>query len=166
MNYENLYGWFPQETVPFYTLRDKNETLVVMKVPYDEDFDFIYACLKFAAWLRQEYEFPIRVPIYFKSKAYLKCVDGDIAYGTCFIPDTYKDEPYIRIATGDYVVLCKEWGEKYATLSILRTLAHELTHYYQWINGVSLSHESEERQAVNTSKLIIEYYLGFINNDY
>lgn len=42
MNYENLYGWFPQETVPFYTLRDKNETLVVMKVPYDEDFDFIY----------------------------------------------------------------------------------------------------------------------------
>ena len=42
MNYENLYGWFPQQMIPFYTLRDKNETLMVMKVPYDEDFDFIY----------------------------------------------------------------------------------------------------------------------------
>ena len=31
MNYENLYGWFPQETVPFYALRDKEETLMVMK---------------------------------------------------------------------------------------------------------------------------------------
>lgn len=139
-----------------------------LRLRFDKGIDPVLrnSCLKFAAWLRQEYEFPIRVPIYFKNKAYLKCVDGDTAYGTCFIPDTYKDEPYIRIATGDYVVLCKELGEKYATLSILRTLAHELTHYYQWINGVSLSHESEERQAVNTSKLIIEYYLGFINNDY
>ena len=40
MNYENLYGWFPQETVPFYTLRDKNETLVVMKVEEITDISF------------------------------------------------------------------------------------------------------------------------------
>lgn len=42
MNYENLYGWLPQKAVPFYALRDKNQTLMLMKVPYDEDFDFIY----------------------------------------------------------------------------------------------------------------------------
>ena len=118
-------------------------------------------CLKFAAWLRQEYEFPIRLPIYFKNKKSLKCVDGNSAFGTCFLPDSYQKEPYMRIAAGDYDDLCREWGEKDATLAVLRTIAHELTHYYQWINGVRLSSTEEERQAVRISKRMIEYYLGY-----
>ena len=122
-------------------------------------------CLRFAAWLRQEYDFPIRIPIYFKNKKCLICLDGDTAYGTCFLPDTYNKEPYIRIAVGDYDDLCSDWGEWDATLSILRTIAHELTHYYQWINGVRLTEKDEERQATRISKLIIEYYLSFISND-
>ena len=122
-------------------------------------------CLRFAAWLRQEYEFPIRIPIYFKNKKCLKCVDGNSAYGTWFLPDTYRKEPYIRIAVGDYDDLCCKWGEKDAILSVLRTIAHELTHYYQWINGVRLTEKDEERQATRVSKLIIEYYLGFFSND-
>lgn len=122
-------------------------------------------CLRFARWLRQEYKFPIRVPIYIKNWKSIKCIDGGSAFGTCFIPNSYKDEPYIRIAVGDYAELSSKWGKRDATLSILRTIAHELTHYYQWINGVQLTQEIEERQATKNSKLIIEYYLGFVRNN-
>ena len=64
-------------------------------------------CKKFTKWMRSEYFFPIRVPIYFKNKVKLKCLDGDLAYGTCFLPDSYKDEPYIRIAVGMWLTATK-----------------------------------------------------------
>jgi len=36
------------------------------------------ACLKFGKWLRKEYFFPIRVPVYVKGKKYIKAMDGDM----------------------------------------------------------------------------------------
>ena len=123
-------------------------------------------CLRFAVWLRQEYVFPIRIPVYFKNRKVLTCVDGDTAYGTCFLPDTFTMEPYIRIAVGDYDVLCSEWGEKDATLAILRTIAQDFTHYYQRLNGMQLTEKDEELQSKIISKLIVENYLGFISEDH
>lgn len=42
------------------------------------------ACLKFGKWLRKEYFFPIRVPVYVKGKKYIKSMDGEMVYGTFF----------------------------------------------------------------------------------
>lgn len=115
-------------------------------------------CKKFTKWMRSEYFFPIRVPIYFKNKVKLKCLDGDLAYGTCFLPDSYKDEPYIRIVVGDFPVIKEKWGIENALFSVFGILAHELTHDYQWINGLQFTQIGKERQASVYSKYITEEY--------
>lgn len=119
-------------------------------------------CKSFAAWMRKEYFFPVRVPIYFKNKNRLKCLDGDLASGTFFEPDSYTDEPYIRIAVGDYLELCQKYGTQKALLSILKTVSHELTHYYQWINGLKLTPIGKERQATLYSSYIVSEYMEWI----
>ena len=34
--------------------------------------------MKFGKWLRKEYFFPIRVPVYVKGKKYIKAMDGEM----------------------------------------------------------------------------------------
>ena len=68
-------------------------------------------------------------------------------------------EPYIRIATGDYLVLCEKWGEDNARIEILKSIAHELSHYFQWVNQLQLTEIGEERQAKKYDRLIIDQYL-------
>ena len=116
------------------------------------------ACKDFAVWLRKEYNFPVRIPVYFKNKQQLRCIDGDLAYGTFFEPCSYEDEPYIRIAVGDFQKLCAEWGEDDAVFSVFKTITHELTHYFQWINGLKLTPRGKERQATAYSQFVIDEY--------
>ena len=40
----------------------------------------------------------------------LKCYDGDFVCGTFFQPDNRDDEPYIRIATGNYLTDLEKFG--------------------------------------------------------
>lgn len=117
------------------------------------------ACKDFAHWLRSEYYFPIRVPVYVKSTVRLKCMDGDFACGTFFGPYDYKLEPYIRIATGDYLALCEKWDVDKALIEILKSMAHELSHYFQWVNQLKLTGIGEERQATKYARSIIDQYL-------
>ena len=116
------------------------------------------ACKEFADFIRKEYFFPVRVPVYLKNKKRIKCLDGDLAYGTFFRPDNYRDEPYIRIAVGDYTDLCLKWGKESALTAILLTIAHELTHYFQWINALELTPLGEERQAKRYARYILDEY--------
>lgn len=116
------------------------------------------ACKNFANWLRSEYEFPLRVPIYVKASAWLKTMDGDLAVGTFFEPFDRSSEPYIRIATGDYEALKAEIGRDNALASILLTISHELTHYFQWINGIELTPAGMERQASRYAHKIVDEY--------
>jgi predicted SprT family Zn-dependent metalloprotease len=67
-------------------------------------------------------------------------------------------EPYARIATGDYYDMLKEDGKDNALGGILHSIAHELTHYYQWINDVHLTDRGEEIQASRyASSIVFEY---------
>ncbi len=116
------------------------------------------ACLRFAAWLRAEYVFPMRVPVYVKGTKTVRTKDGDSVVGSFFEPFSFADEPYIRITAGDYEDLVRLWGEDDALASILSALAHELSHYYQWINGIHLPPAGMERQAVRYSKIILNEY--------
>ena len=64
-------------------------------------------------------------------------MDGDKVYGTFWsMYDDYNIEPHIRVAAGDYMDLCHKWGKDSALTAILSTIAHELTHYFQWINAL------------------------------
>jgi hypothetical protein len=60
------------------------------------------ACKEFCKWLRKEHHFPQRVVIYFKASARIKARDGDMVSAIFFEPLYKNEEPYIRIATGDY----------------------------------------------------------------
>ena len=70
------------------------------------------ACKEFAAFLRKEYFFPLRVVAYIKNKKKIRAMDGDLVYGTFWsMEDDYTVEPYIRVAAGDYLDLCDKWGK-------------------------------------------------------
>lgn len=123
------------------------------------DIEVKNACKEFGVWLRKEYYFPIRVPVYVKSHEKIKAQDGDLVVGTFFWPDSMDAEPYVRVAAGDYVELKNKRGRYNALVQILLTIAHELTHYYQWVNNLKLTERGEERQATAYSRFILQEYL-------
>lgn len=116
------------------------------------------ALKEFAKWLRYGYVFPIRVPVYVKAAERIKAKDGDLVCGTFFWPGEYGAEPYVRIATGDYFDLKSERGRDNALASILGSLIHELTHYFQYINKYETTPRGEEIQACYYQKLILDEY--------
>jgi len=116
------------------------------------------ACLRFAAWLRREYAFPLRVPVYVRTARRLRTADGDCVTGSFFEPFSHADEPYIRLAAGDYEELLAQRGRDNALCCILPCLAHELTHYFQWINALSLTDSGRERQANTYARRILSSY--------
>lgn len=122
------------------------------------DYEVRRSCKEFCNWLRTQYYFPVRVPVYLKSARRLKAMDGDIVCGTFFEPGDIFEEPYIRLATGDYEEMQKKYGKDDALAAILRTMAHELTHYFQWINQIELTPLGAERQATHYSRLILYEY--------
>ena len=80
-------------------------------------------------------------------------------YGTFwFIEDDFKQQPYIRIAAGDYYDMCNKWNKDRALTAILLTIAHELTHYFQWINTIKLTPIGQERQATSYARYILDDY--------
>ena len=121
------------------------------------------ACLKFGKWLRMEYFFPIRVPVYVKGKKYIQSMDGEMVYGTFFQPYSKTDEPYIRIATGSYTENLIKLGRDEALALILETMAHELTHYFQWINDIKLTETGYERQASSYATYILDEYASVVD---
>lgn len=113
---------------------------------------------RFANWLRAQYYFPLRVVVYVKGEKTIRAKDGENVVGTFFEPYSPMDEPYIRIATGDYDEMARALGKDNALASILLSLAHELTHYYQWINNIQLTPIGRERQATIYANYIVDEY--------
>lgn len=113
--------------------------------------------IKFINWLRSEYEFPMRVPIYLKNAKQIKAMNGDLVCATFFGPFDKTLEPYIRAAIGDYQDLLEERGKINALGAIFCSIAHEFSHYFQWIKA-STDEELDERQA--------KYYGNAIAHDY
>ena len=112
----------------------------------------------FAAWLRTEYRFPMRVPVYVKSSKKIIASDGEAVVGLFFEPDSRSVEPYIKIAVGDFDELKQKRGHDGAVDAILCSLAHELTHYFQWINALKLTDRGSERQASIYAEFIVSEY--------
>ncbi len=103
---------------------------------------------RFARWLRKEYNFPIRVPVYLNQHRRFIMAEGEEATASFFAPYDRNIEPYIRIATGDYDDLVSESGKHDALASYICSLAHEIIHYQQWIADGSTSEEGIEEEAV------------------
>lgn len=139
--------------------REGHRTSLRMRFDKDVDGEVRRACKEFAVFLRREYFFPIRIVVYIKNKSKITAMDGDKVYGTFWsIEDDYTVEPYIHVAAGDYNELCAKWGKESALTAILLTMAHELTHYFQWINSLKLTPIGQERQATKYARYVLDEY--------
>jgi hypothetical protein len=113
------------------------------------------AFLHFAKWLRYHYEFPRRVPVYVKASYHIVTrFTKEHATASFFAPFDKNEEPYIRVATGDFYDLEKKHGRKNAILTTLNSLSHELQHYYQWIDDDELL---EDEAVEGAEELTWEY---------
>lgn len=88
----------------------------------------------FLRWIRREYVFPRKVNIQISDKMFVRTflTDEQVSAST-FIPDNEKFKVLIRVSTGDYLFMVQNDGYRIAVCSILGSIAHELTHYYQWV---------------------------------
>lgn len=131
---------------------DKNVPVVLKK-----------AFIHFAKWLRCHYNFPKRVAVYIKASYHVVTqVTKEHASALFFAPFDKNEEPYIRVATGDFYDLEKEQGRRNAILTTLNSLSHELQHYYQWIDGEEFLKEDEELledEAVEGAKELTWEYI-------
>jgi hypothetical protein len=91
------------------------------------------AIIRYAVWLRQEFEFPVRVPVYLLPGKTVRTIHGNHVSASFFAPWDRSVEPYIRIATGDYADERRRRGRDDALASFLTSLSHEIVHYRQWI---------------------------------
>ena len=127
------------------------------------------ACKQFVNWLREWYEFPVRVPIYFKNKKQIKSRSGELASATFFGPFDLTQEPYIRVAVGDYPDLLAARGQDDALAAILGSICHEMTHYFQWIKqhdlwGNPMFDAKRERQALYYADVILDDYACYVDH--
>ncbi|RJG22784.1 hypothetical protein [Paenibacillus thiaminolyticus] len=134
-----------------------NKERTGLRIRSDKNVDVVLkkAFVHFAKWLRCHYNFPKRVPVYVKESYYIitHCSKEQVS-ATFFAPYDKQDEPYIRIATGDFYDLEQEHGRRDAILMTLKSLAHELQHYYQWLDDEEFLEDEAEEGA---RELIIEY---------
>ncbi|WP_234288932.1 hypothetical protein [Listeria ivanovii] len=123
--------------------------------------DLKRAFIEYAKWIRMEYDFPIRVPVYVKARETITTSNKEEVSASFFAPFCKEDEPYIRIATGDYEKLVAEVGREDAIFATLNSLSHELQHYYQWIDEEELDEDVAEEGSV---ELTTEYIKWLDNN--
>ncbi len=109
----------------------------------------------FVRWLRRQYPFPVRVPVYLSPAPQVVTVHGDRRSASFFAPWDRNVEPYIRVATGEFPSLRRRWGRNRAAVSHLISLAHEVLHYEQWVRGQRLS----ERGIAQKASAVVGRYL-------
>ena len=117
------------------------------------------AYIRFARWMRREHEFPVRVPVYLSARPRVKLQNGQLATASFFAPFSRKEEPYIRVATGDYGELKVELGRNDALAAMLHSLCHELVHYQQWIRTGTITERGVVRKAGNMLQAYADYAL-------
>lgn len=112
---------------------------------------------KFISFLRKHYYFPIRLNILFcNTKCFKHNIDNHIYYGSFYSMDNEKRKVYPRISIAAMV-------NKHNSINdVLFTLAHEITHYYQWyfLEEDKRTSRSLEIEANKWSKYILDLYIN------
>lgn len=152
-----MHLWQLSKWKSFYSDIDCREGL---RLRFDKDVDekLRQVIINFTKWIRNEFDFPIRVVAYIKASEYIRAKDGEMVSATFSWLVDRTLEPYIRVAVGDYQKNTQKWGDDEAIDATLRSLAHEISHYYQWLNDLKLTPIGEERQATSYAYAIVEEY--------
>lgn len=116
----------------------------------------------FLRWIRRQYAFPRKVNIQISDEMFvLTFLTGEQVSASIFIPDNEKFNVLIRVSTGDYLLTVQNDGYRVAVCSILGSIAHELTHYYQWVKDPDC--RFNEAQARAKAVRIVSKYWGIRN---
>lgn len=106
-------------------------------------------CILFIRWVRLQYRFPQRVMLYVKKNDRIKNSQTDeCVTATFFAPDNLSVEPYARVAAG--ISSMNEYP------AVLCSIAHELTHYFQWIKGFPLDENQASKKAVSITRKYLQ----------
>ena len=116
------------------------------------------ACKRFTRWLRRSFQFPVKVSVFFKANDSIEASDGECVSALFVEPYERSGHPHIYIAVGSYAEHKDKVGRDAALGGILRSAAHELTHYYQWLNDVRLTGRGYEIQARYYADVVIDWY--------
>lgn len=141
-----------------YYLSDAHRTGIRVRYEKNVDPEVKRAVSEFINWIKENYIFPKRLNVYLKEADRIRAMNGENVCGTFFRPADRNREPYIRACAGDYKKLLAERGKDNALACMLQTIAHEISHYYQWLNDLDLTLIGEERQATNYAKRIMYEY--------
>ena len=111
--------------------------------------------IRFAKWLRKEYEFPVRLNVYlFPDRLITSKLDGDDkCLSTIWFPDSKEEYPYIRFSTGDYEDRKKERGRDNALASDIHLLCRSIIKYWQWLETNDFWEKGVNRKATKILRL-------------
>ena len=120
----------------FYIQNQKNVENAGISFHYEKGIDekLKNKYINFATWLRKTYIFPVRLNVYVLNTEKVSLKNGNLVYGKfCWYP---KKTPNIKIPSKISMPLLEEFSIDEIYDSILSSLVHELTHYYQWVKGI------------------------------
>ncbi len=151
--------WIDKEHRTYYKNSSKASGIRVKFKAYENIFDDSTAegIKKFIAFLRKKYYFPIRLNVLFcDTEAFRHHIDNHTYYGAFYSMDDEKRKVYPRISIASKVT------EKNTLENILYTLAHEITHYYQWyfFEEGKRTDRSIESEANKWSEYIFNLYFN------
>ena len=152
---EFLWVTNTQENREFYSGSSPKEGLFLHF--YITDAELKKDIRKFVKYLRNEFYFPVKCDIYFQEREYY--TDSKKLYNGVFCGGDEKIKGYPEI----YIAAKMPEGCEYADgrNEVLITLAHELTHYFQWylLEDEKRTHKGMEIQASKYAKRIVSEYL-------
>lgn len=110
---------------------------------------------------RKQYCFPIKLVINIKNTSYVvNSITGEKATASIFLPFDKNRLPHMQVSIGNYEDL-KEIDLLSADCNVLESIAHEITHYYQWLKDDAGTGNFSERQARYKAKQIVYKYLDY-----
>jgi hypothetical protein len=68
--------------------------------------------------------------------------DGETCVSSFFAPDDRAEEPYIRIATGEYPRVKRSRGRDDALAEYIHALSLQIAHYHHWVNTGRIAQRS------------------------
>lgn len=112
----------------------------------------------FLRWIRRVYVFPRKVDIQISDEMFvLTFLTDEQVSASIFIPDNERFNVLIRVSTGDYLSTVQNDGYRVAVCSILGSIAHELTHYYQWVKDPDCRFNEAQARA-KAVRIVSKYW--------
>lgn len=122
------------------------------------------ACVNLEKWLSKNIYFPVKLYVYIRNSIRVKTTKGESVVGRLSVPKNREHiengDVFDEIAIGDYKKLLNTKNKSVALADILDPIAHEIIHYFQWINNEIIGYLPyfKEKDAIKYStKLLLEY---------